>query len=84
MAIKLAKTQTYTEYEVLDESEFLPQLEEWGMIGEPGSLTAYNPDGRMSRGQTMVRISRFIMYTHEMEDKDYGIDAGFFDNYYDD
>jgi len=32
----------------------------------------------------MVRISRFIMYTHEMEDKDYGIDAGFFDNYYDD
>jgi len=81
----LAKSQTYTEYRVMEESEFIPQLTEWGMFGSgPDSFPAYNADERMSKGMTMVRIARFVKYEFEMEDKDYGIDAGYFDNYYDD
>ena len=80
-----AKSQTYSEYKVMDESEFIPQVTEWGMFGdEPDSFYAYNANERMSKGMTMIRIARFAKYEFEMEDKDYGIDAGFFDNYYDD
>jgi len=65
MAIELGKAQTYTTFEVLDESEFLPHIEQWGMLDEPGGFNSYNADERMSKGLTMVRIARFLIYVHE-------------------
>jgi len=64
MAIELGRTQRYTTYEVLDESVFLPHLEEWGMFDESG-FNSYNPNERMSKGLSMVRIARFLIYVHE-------------------
>jgi len=84
MNIELTKTQTYTTFEVLDESEFIPHLEEWGVLDESGSFNSYNADERMSKGMSMVRIARYLRYIHELDDKDYGSDTGYFDNFYDD
>jgi len=64
MAIELGKAQTYTTFEVLDESEFLPHIEQWGMLDESG-FNSYNPNERMSKGLSMVRIARFLIYVHE-------------------
>jgi len=64
MAIELGKAQTYTTYKVLDESEFLPQIEQWGMLDESG-FNSYNSNERMSKGLSMVRIARFLIYVHE-------------------
>jgi len=83
MTIELSRTQTVN-LEVYEESEFIPQLEEYGMLDEPGSFNSYNPDERLSKGLTLVRIARFQKYKYELDDKDYGTGAGFFDNYYDD
>jgi len=83
MTIELSRTQT-VDFVIYEESEFIPKLEEYGMFDESGSFNSYNPDERMSKGLTMVRIAKFCRYLHELDDKDYGIDAGFFDNYYDD
>ena len=69
--IELSRTQTVTPHEVMDESEFLPKLKEWGMLDEPGSQNAYQADGKLSKGLTMVRIAKFCKYEFEMEDKDY-------------
>jgi len=82
--IELSRTQTYTEYTTMDESEFIPQLKEFGMIDDAGSFNAYAADEKFSKGLTMVRLARFVKYEFEMEDKDYGLDAGFFDNFYKD
>jgi len=84
MTIELTRTQTYTTFEVLDESVFIPHMEEWGVLDEAGSFNSYNADERMSKGMSMVRIARYLRYVHELGDKDYGIDAGYFDNFYDD
>jgi len=78
MAIELGRTQTYTTYEVLDESEFLPYIKEWGLLDETG-LNSYNPGERMSKGLTMVRIARFIIYVHETI---YGLDPDLLDPEY--
>jgi len=76
MAIELSRTQTYVEtYEVLDESVFLPTVKEWGMFDDTG-FNAYNPDGRMSKGLSMVRIARFIIYLYETL---YGTDPTYLD-----
>jgi len=75
MAIELGRTQTYTTFEVLDESEFLPQIKEWGMLDESG-FNSYNESERMSKGLTMVRIGRFIIYLYETV---WGIDSEFID-----
>jgi len=64
MTIELGRTQRYTTYEVLDESVFLPHVEEWGMLDESG-FNAYNQNERMSKGLSMVRIARFLIYVHE-------------------
>jgi len=77
MAIELSKTQTHTTYRVMDESEFIPQLTEWGVFGG-ASLNAYNAGEKMSKGLTMVRIARFLMYEFDLEDKDYGVISGYF------
>jgi len=77
MVIELAKSQTYTTYRVMDESEFIPQLTEWGVF-DGTSLNAYNKGEKMSKGLTMVRIARFLMYEFDLEDKDYGVASGYF------
>jgi len=77
MCIKLSLTQTYMTYEVLDESEFLPQLYQFGMLDEPGSFNAYNPDERMSKGMTMIRCARFVKYAFGIIDEDYGASWGY-------
>jgi len=77
MVIELSKNQTYTTYTVMDESEFMPQLTEWGVFSG-ASLNTYNAGEKMSKGMTMVRIARFIMYEFDLEDKDYGIASGYY------
>jgi len=82
--LELSETQTITTYEMIDESLFIPELTEWGLFDEEGGPNAYNADEKLSKRLTLVRIARLIKYLHELEDKDYGIAAGFFDNYYKD
>jgi len=76
MAIESGRTQIYTEYEVIDESVFLPHLEQWGMLDEPGSFNSYNPNERMSNGLTMVRCARFVIYVYETV---WGLDPKYMD-----
>ena len=82
--IELSKNQTVTNYSILDESEFIPALTEMGLFNDTDGHNLYQAGEKISKKLTMVRIARFIKYEFEMEDKDYGIDAGFFDNYYKD
>jgi len=83
MTTELSRTQTI-DLEIYDESVFIEQLIKYGMLDEQGSFNSYNADNKMSRGMTLLRIARYLRYMHELEDKDYGIDAGYFDNYYQD
>ena len=82
--IAFAESQTPVPYEVMDESMFIPQLTQWGLFDEQGGPNAYQPGEKLSKRLLMVRIAKFIKFYEDMEDKDYGIDAGFFDNYYKD
>jgi len=85
MAIELARTQKYTEYSILDESEFLPQLMEWGVIDKSGSFNSYNENELMSKGMTLLRIGRFLDYRLNIADKDYWGESGTInDNFVDD
>ena len=85
MNYELAKANAYTTYEILDESAFLPWLMEVGMLDEPGSFNAFKSGEKMSRGMAMVRVAKLYKYAYDLsDDKDYGSDAGFFSNYYDD
>jgi hypothetical protein len=80
--IEISRNQTITVPEPMDESEFIPTLTEWGLFDE--AENAYQADKKMTNRLTMVRVAKFIKYEFELGDKDYGIDAGFFDNYYKD
>ena len=84
MTIELSRNQIVTVYEVMDESEFMPTLEEWGFFDEPDSPNTYRPEENLTKRLALVRIARFVKYEFEMDDKDYGVGAGFFDNYYSD
>jgi len=79
LVIEYAKSQTYSTYKIMDESEYIPQLTEWGVF-DGGSFNAYNKGEKMSKGLTMVRIARYIMYAFDLEDKDYGVASGYFDD----
>jgi hypothetical protein len=80
--IELSRNQTVTTYEDMDEALFIPDLAEWGLLDEPGGPNAYTAGERLSKRLALVRIARFIKYEEDMTDKDYGVGAGFFDNYY--
>ena len=80
--LELSKTQTLTEYEVMDESEFIPSLIEWGVLDVSGERDVYQPNVKLTNKLTMVRIARLVRYEEDLEEKDYGVAAGFFNNYY--
>lgn len=82
--IEFAQSQNAVPYEVLDDEELMPKFTQWGLFGEEGSPNTYLPDERMSKRMVLVRIARFIKFFEDLEDKDYGVAAGFFDNYYQD
>ena len=84
LTIELSRNQTVAKYEIMDESEFIPTLNEWGFFDEPGSPNVYRADEIFTKRLALVRIARFVKYEFEMDDKDYGVEAGFFDNYYND
>jgi len=44
------------------------------------SFNAYNAGEKMSKGLAMVRIARFLRYELDMEDKDYGVASGYYDD----
>ncbi|MCL1896651.1 MAG: zinc ribbon domain-containing protein [Clostridiales bacterium] len=74
--IELAKEQTVATYEVLDEQEFLPTLEEWGLFDEPGGPNVYQAGEKLSKKKTMSRIARFSKFWFELDDKFYGWGEG--------
>ena len=79
-AVELGKSLSVTTYSVLDESLFIPDLTAWGVLGGQGDPNAYQADRRLTNRLTMVRIGRFLKYELNIEDKDYGTGAGYFDD----
>ena len=70
--IEQSRSLTNTTYSVLDESEFIPELTEWGLFDEPGGPAEYQPREKLSKKMLMSRIARFLKYEFEMDDLFYG------------
>ena len=74
--IEIAKEQTVATYEVMDEQEFLPTLEEWGLFDEPGGPNAYQAGDKLTKKKTMSRMARFSKFWYDLDDKFYGWGEG--------
>ena len=70
--LEMFRTETTMTYEVMDESEFIPELTEWGLFDESDGPNEYQAGEKITKKVLMSRIARFIRNEFGLDDKFYG------------